>query len=151
MDSPNHDLQLFSPVDFDFECRPLRHDCGYFFAFDRVNWAVTGERITIGDPDLVVDSELIYGDSPFSINVDNRPPQYRINNSIQNAPPSAKFGHGNRYEFGYREGQNGWMIGVLDGPEINNYERYGFQELDIPNRLPLKHPNQPSRGCYQSV
>ncbi|TWU23724.1 BBP7 family outer membrane beta-barrel protein [Bythopirellula polymerisocia] len=135
LDNPNHDLQFFAPVDFDFECRPIRQQCGYFFGYEKVFWAVTGQRITVGDPNLFVESELIYGDSPFSFG--EVPQQYQINNSIQDAPPSAKFGSGTRYEFGYYQGQNGWSIGILDGPEINHYERYGFQELDIPNTLPI--------------
>ena len=135
LDSPNHDLQFFSPVDFDFNCRPIRSQCGYYFGYDKINWAVTGERITVGDPNLVVLSEQIYGDSPNSLG--DIPQQYQINNSIQSAPPSAKFGSGNRYEFGYHEGQNGWEIGILDGPRINHYERYGFQDIDIPNTLPI--------------
>ncbi len=135
LDNPSHDLQFFAPVNFDYENRPIRQQSGYFFGYDKVVWAATGERITVGDPNLVVQSELIYGNSPFS---EGTPPaQYQINNSIQDAPPDAKFGDGTRFEFGYYEGQNGWSIGVLVGPEINHYERYGFQEIDIPNTLPI--------------
>src|SRR5690606_18385109 len=54
VDNTDHDLQFFSPVDFDFENRPISQRCGYFFRFDKLNWAATGERITVGDPNLVV-------------------------------------------------------------------------------------------------
>ncbi|QEG32980.1 BBP7 family outer membrane beta-barrel protein [Bythopirellula goksoeyrii] len=138
MDNPNHDLQFFAPVDFDFECRPIRQQCGYFFSFEKSFWAATGERVTVGDPNEVVFSELIFGGnlSPFSIGTP--PPQYIINNSIQDAPPNGRdFGHGDRYEFGYTQGGNGWMIGVMDGPEIAGRQIFGFNSLTIPNQLPL--------------
>ena len=34
-------------------------------------------------------------------------------------PPKAGFAFGNRYEFGYQDQDHGWLIGVLDGPELN--------------------------------
>ena len=37
-------MQLFAPVDFDFDCLPIRDDCGFFFNYNRLNWAATGER-----------------------------------------------------------------------------------------------------------
>ena len=138
LDSPNHDLQFFAPVDFDFECRPIRQQCGYFLSFEKLLWAATGERVTVGNPNEVVLSELIFGGdaSPFSIG--NAPPQYIINNSIQDAPPNGRdFGHGDRYEFGYTQGGNGWMIGVLDGPEISGRQLFGFNSITVPNQLPL--------------
>lgn len=136
VDNPSHDLQFFSPVDFDFENRPIRQQAGYFFSFEKLFWAATGERITVGDPNQVVLSELIFGNSPFSIGT--APPQYVISNSIQDAPPNGSdFGNGDRYEFGYTEGGNGWLIGVMDGPEINGREIFGFNSLTIPNQLPL--------------
>ncbi len=136
MDSPSHDLQFFSPVDFDFENRPIRQQSGYFFSFEKLFWAATGERVTVGDPNEVVLSELIFGDSPFSIGTP--PPQYVISNSIQDAPPNGRdFGNGDRYEFGYKEGGNGWLIGVMDGPKILGSQVFGFNSLTIPNQLPL--------------
>jgi hypothetical protein len=135
VDNTDHDLQFFSPVDFDFENRPLSTQCGYFFRFDKLNWAATGERVTVGDPNQVVLSELIYGDSPLSVG--SPPPQYVINNSIQDAPPDGHdFAWGSRYEIGYGNGENAWSIGILDGPDIHGHEMYGFESLVIPNQIP---------------
>jgi hypothetical protein len=58
-DSCDYPAQWFSPVEFDYNCRPLRKSCGYFFNYDRLNWAATGERTTIGDNNQVVWSEQI--------------------------------------------------------------------------------------------
>lgn len=141
VDNTDHDLQFFSPVDFDFENRPISARCGYFFRFDKLNWAATGERVTVGDPNLVVLSELIYGDradepvTPGSFG--SPPPQYVINNSIQDAPPDGHdFAWGSRYEIGYGNGEHTWSIGVLDGPDIHGHETYGFDSLVIPNQVP---------------
>ncbi len=41
-------------------------------------------------------------------------------------PPDAGFASGNRYEFGYRDADNGWTIGILDGPLLNQGRFYGF-------------------------
>lgn len=136
VDNTDHDLQFFSPVDFDFENRPISQCCGYFFRFDKLNWAATGERVTIGNPNVVVLSELIYGDSPASIGAP--PPQYLINNSIQDAPPDGHdFAWGSRYELGYGDGEHSWSIGILDGPDIHGHEMYGFESISIPNSLPI--------------
>jgi hypothetical protein len=135
VDNTDHDLQFFSPVDFDFENRPIGTRCGYFFRFDKLNWAATGERVTVGDPNQVVFSELIFGDSPFSFGAP--PAQYQINNSIQDAPPDGHdFAWGSRYEIGYGDGEHAWSIGVLDGPDIHGHEMYGFDSLIIPNQVP---------------
>lgn len=136
VDNTDHDLQFFSPVDFDFENRPISQRCGYFFRFDKLNWAATGERVTIGDPNQVVMSELIHGNSPDSLGT--QPAQYVITNSIWDAPPDGHdFGWGSRYELGYSNGEHSYSIGILDGPDIHGHEMYGFESLQVPNRVPL--------------
>lgn len=133
--STDHDLQWFSPVDIDFENRALRKSSGYFFNYDKLSWAATGERITVGDNSQVVMSEFIFGSSPYSQGT--APSQYQINNGLQDVPPDAEFGWGERYEFGYYKGGSGWLVGVLDGPKVTSQATYGFEALTIPNTLPL--------------
>lgn len=135
-DCCEHDLQFFSPVDFDFDCRPIAKDCGWFFRFDKLSWAFTGERTVIGDRNLVVQSEIVHPTTGFSEG--NAPPTYQINNSVQDAPPESGFAWGERYEFGRLGKDNsGWFMGVLDGPALHTRETYGFGHLAIPNTLPL--------------
>jgi len=125
------DAQLFSPVDFDFDCRPYRKDCGYFFRYDKLSWAATGERNTIGDPNVQVLSEIIVPDAlSQSFGVTSGPItaadlQYPIINGLQDAAPTAQFGWGERYELGYFSGGKGWAISILDGPEVNSSNTFG--------------------------
>ncbi|MGI9428578.1 MAG: hypothetical protein ACR2NM_07970, partial [Bythopirellula sp.] len=44
-DTGVHELQFYSPVDLDFENLPLQRDSGFYFRYDKLNWAVTGERV----------------------------------------------------------------------------------------------------------
>ena len=129
------DLEFFRPVDFDFENHPMKKQCGYFFNYEKLSWAFTGDRVVIGDPNESVQSEIIYQQTGSSEGT--APPTYTINNSVQDAPPSTDFGWGNRYEFGKFNKGKGWMVSVLEGPEVETSEIYGFQELAIPNTLPL--------------
>lgn len=141
VDTPNSDLQFFSPVDLDFDCHPLRKDCGYFFTYDKLSWAFTGERVEVGDPDLNVQSEVVITDTPDSIGTP--PPTYTINNSIQDAPPDATFAWGERYELGHFANNAGWSIGILDGPEAIKDAHYGFNELQLANTVPLSDSQVP--------
>ena len=106
------DAQWFSPVDFDFNCRPLRKSNGYFFRYDKLSWAATGERNTIGDPDVQVLSEIIYTDALIEFNGTTNVPlrsddlRYRIINGLQDVAPTAQFAWGERYEFGRFDGEN---------------------------------------------
>ena len=135
VDNSSHELQFFAPVDMDFENLPIGRDSGYFFRYDKLSWATTGEWVEIGDPDLQVQSEDIFPATPVS---EGTPiPTYTINNSIQEAPPNAEFAWGERYEFGYQHKNTAWTIGILDGPEAVSIETYGFQQLEIPNTIPL--------------
>lgn len=129
------DMQYFAPVDLDFECRPLRKDCGYFFRYDKLSWNFGGSRVTVGDPNKVVLSEQIYNDGPF--NEGDEPPRYEIINGLQDVPPDSAFAWGERYEFGKFNKNNGWMVGILDGPEAVSQKTYGFDSVFLPNTLPL--------------
>ena len=40
--------------------------------------------------------------------------------------PDAGFAWGDRYEIGYRDRGNGWMIGILDGPTQQQSKVYGM-------------------------
>lgn len=135
VNTPEHDLQFFSPTELDFDFRPMRKDSGYYFRYDKLNWAFTGEHVEIGDPDLVVQSEVIFYDTPDSIGTP--PATFQINNSIQEAPPDAAFAWGERYELGLFNNGAGWTVGILDGPEAVSTALYGFQELVVPNTIPF--------------
>jgi hypothetical protein len=139
VDNSSHDLQFFSPVDFDFENRPLSQACGYFFHFDKLVWAATGERVVVGDPNVVEFSEIIVPDelsngAIFDVTDDPITAadlQYQIINGIQDAAPDAAFGWGERYELGYGDGETSWSIGVLDGPANNSSDTFATGEQEF--------------------
>ena len=56
------------------------------------------------------------------------PPPASDSQHAEDVPPKAGFAFGNRYEFGYQDRDHGWMIGILDGPELNQTEFYGLPE-----------------------
>jgi hypothetical protein len=127
--------QWFAPVDFDYDCLPIKDDCGYFFKYDKLSWSMTGERTTIGQRGLVVPSEVIHVDTVAG---EGTPPQgYAVQNGIQEAAPDADFGWGDRYEIGHRKNGVGWSVGVIDGPKVASGAIYGFQAIEIPNTLPI--------------
>lgn len=141
----DHDMQLFAPVDFDFDCLPIRDDCGFFFNYSRLAWTSTGERTTIGVRGLTDQSEVMYRQNVATQGA--QPSTYTIQNGIQDAPPNADFAWGHRYELGYFKGANGWLMGVLDGPMVTSQEGYGFPNLVIPNTLPLQSQGQVPLGA----
>ena len=51
------------------------------------------------------------------IRVAGEPIPFAVQNGIRDALTDAEFAWGERYEFGYSNGERGWMIGILDGPE----------------------------------
>ncbi len=134
-DCCEHDLQFFAPVDFDLECQPMLKDCGWYFGYEKLSWVITGERTTIGDPTVNVQSEIYLPQTGSSLGV--APPTYQVVNSIQDAPPEADFAWGNRYEFGRQNRGSGWRISILEGPELNTQDVYGFDEISIPGTLPF--------------
>jgi hypothetical protein len=127
----DYDAQWFSPVDFDFNCQPMRRDCGYFFRYDKLSWAATGERNTIGDPSVQALSEIMVTDDlaeSFNVttsNIRSADLQYAIINGLQDVPPIANFAWGERYELGYFNGGSGWLVSILDGPEVNSRQTFG--------------------------
>ena len=122
--SPDHDMQWFSPVDINFEDLAVRKSDGYFFRYDKLGWAATGERVTFGNTDVTVLSEEIYR-SGNTYDEGTPPPQYVIENGLQDAGPHAEFAWGDRYEFGVTKNGNGWSVGIIDGPEVNWSAEYG--------------------------
>lgn len=143
----NYDFQLFEPFDLDLDNQPVRGRRGYFLSVEKLYWAVTGERFTIGAPGVTQTAENIFPtiDQPADPDPTNplndlaadlfaqtdqglAPPPFEIPNGIQNASPSAEFGYGDRYEFGYTDGQNGVLIGILDGPTVVSDQTFGFGE-----------------------
>ncbi|HEX3601416.1 MAG TPA: BBP7 family outer membrane beta-barrel protein [Lacipirellulaceae bacterium] len=136
------DLQIFAPFELDLDNMTDKQWSGYFFDYNKLFWAYTGERTTIGDQTVSENiggvmvqgqfAEIIYqqgpptaGGTPGSIGTEPGP--YLVHNELNNAGPRAGFAMGNRYEVGYRDQGHGWVIGVLDGPSLNQTTSYGFQ------------------------
>jgi hypothetical protein len=40
-------MQLFAPVDFDYNCLPIQDECGWIFRYSRVSWHVSSERTPV--------------------------------------------------------------------------------------------------------
>lgn len=133
--------QYFEPVDLDLDCLPVRNDCGYMFSYDKLYWSFTGEKTTIGAPGLTYPSEITHRRNPQDedpalfnqLPLADHPQPYTIINGIQDAPPSEAFGWGDRYEFGYFEDDRAWTVSILDGPDVSNYDVYGFIPLFLGN------------------
>ncbi len=130
----DQDLQIFAPLELDLDNLPAGHDsCGYFFKYDKLDLSYSGERTMIGDPDVVQYAEVIYrlNDGTTSVvpdedNLGLYYDPYRIQNSLTDVPPAAGFALGDRYEFGYRDQDNGWMIGITKGPRLYETVTYGL-------------------------
>ena len=141
------DLQIFAPFSLDLDNMVDKQNSGYFFNYDKLLWSYTGERVTIGvsnftetitwfngvqDQVLTATNgefaEIIYRVNPQDIVNPNNPvpPPYVVHNTLNNVPPKAGFAFGNRYELGYHDQGHGWSVGVLDGPDLNQTEVYGF-------------------------
>jgi hypothetical protein len=52
---------------------------------------------------------------------------YLVQNGIQDAAPDAAWAWGERYEFGYSDGERGWSVGIIDGPEVESTGVYGVR------------------------
>jgi hypothetical protein len=135
-----HEQQWFAPVDFDFECQPIDRDCGWVFSFESLSWATTGERTPIGtgaadDASLGPFRHFVTGNAGdlgippnnpnLMTNVTILPPG--LFGGIDSGPPQAKFAWGERYDIGYFNGDSGWSVGVLDGPEASTGQLYGLE------------------------
>src|SRR3990172_7748665 len=100
-----HDFQLFAPVELDLDNEPYQDDYGYFAEYNKLAWSFSGERITVGNPDVVVLAETIFYDNPGD---NGDPPEpHLIANGLQDVVPDAGFAWGDRYELGYRDRGNG--------------------------------------------
>ncbi len=160
----NGDAQLFAPVDFNFDDYPIRHDDdGYFLRLDKLSWAATGERIKMGvvNPDFGnlgpfrtfnTGGQIIPSPDPADDTFIFIPGQLiQLNppgmiGTVDSPPPRANFGWGERYELGYSNGENGWEIGVLDGPDVRSGETFGMNtNPDVLN------PLNPVADLYGSV
>jgi hypothetical protein len=141
------DAQAFAPFNLDLDNMAEAQQSGYFFEYNKLFWSYTGERTTVGSNNVsetitwfngVQDqtitanngqfAEIIYRVNPQDFVNPNSPVPAPtvIHNALNNVPPRAGFAFGNRYELGYRDGGNGWMVGVLDGPEQNQSQFFGF-------------------------
>jgi hypothetical protein len=151
------DLQLFAPFDVDLDNQADDQWSGYFFEYNKLFWSYSGERIIVGNEDVsdtitwfngvenVVLSgqgqfaEVIYKVNPQDIVDPNNPvpAPHLIRNTLRDVAPDAGFALGNRYEFGYQDQGHGWQVGVLDGPELNQTQFFGFApDPTIGNGLP---------------
>jgi hypothetical protein len=120
-----HDFQFFEPLELDLDNMPAAHPSGYSFEYNKLFWSYSGERVTVGSPNVEAFAEVIYPDNA-GVDQGDPPPPHQIFNTLEDVPPKAGFAFGNRYELGYRDKDNGWMLGILDGPELNQTEIYGF-------------------------
>jgi hypothetical protein len=123
------DLQIFAPYQLDLDNMADKQWSGYFFEYNKLFWAYTGERSTIGSPRVSENvngvqvqgqfAELIYQPNPGDKLPENFPQTPLIENELTNVGPRAGFALGNRYELGYRDQGHGWTVGVLDGGTLN--------------------------------
>jgi len=138
----SHDFQLFAPVEIDLDNEPYVDDHGYMFNYSKLAWSFSGERVQLGDPDVVVFAEQIYKQTSNDEGI--RPAPYQILNGLQDVVPNAGFGLGDRYEIGYRDRGNGWMLGILDGPLQQQSKAYGMSATLQGSSLPNTPPIDPS-------
>lgn len=184
----HNDLRWFEPTMIDLDGNANHRQCGWTASVEKLAWSISGERITLGDPNVINPSEKIYRDNPdlavqnsvtnlaFALDFDPADPRaqtildqiaqltgadftgnlidfptvdadgnpvifqvpeivpgsgfqppdtYNVQNSIRDAAPDAAFATGERYEVGYTDGERGWRIGILDGPDLNQVKVYG--------------------------
>ena len=139
-----HDLQIFAPFDLDLDNMSDAQWSGYFFEYNKLFWYYSGERVTIGSPNVVEIingvpvngqfAEIIYRDNPQDEG--DPPPPHIVTNTLNNVPPKAGIALGNRYEVGYQDQGHGWLLGILDGPELRQNEFYGFVPRATDGGLP---------------
>jgi hypothetical protein len=120
----DHDFQLFAPLELDLDNSQEDQWSGYFFDYQKLFWSYSGERVTVGNQNVVQFAEVIFQQN--TQDEGSPPPPYQVTNTLNDVPPKAGFAFGNRYEFGYRDQDNGWTIGILDGPELNQGQFFGF-------------------------
>jgi len=119
-----HEQQWFAPVDFDYDCLPIRRDCGYFFNYSKLSWYVDNERTAIGSPGAIVNSEVIFPEALALTPGENPPGPYLVQNGLQDVTPG-DFGWGDRYEVGYFSGQHGYMMGIIADQHVQSGTTFG--------------------------
>jgi hypothetical protein len=140
------DAEMFAPVDFTFEGLPIHDDAGWFFDFDKLSWAATGDRIKMGteNPSFASLNPWRLFNTGGQIIVDPNDPDNVIFvpgslftysapgllGTLDSPPPQAKFGWGERYTFGYFNGETGWEFSVLDGPDVRSGRLFGMNTAD---------------------
>jgi hypothetical protein len=140
------DLQLFAPFDVDLDNQADDQWSGYFFEYNKLFWSYSGERIIVGNEEvsdtitwfngvqnIVLSGQGQFAEVIYQVNPQDEvdpdfpvPAPHLIRNSLRDVPPDAGFALGNRYEFGYQDQGHGWQVGILDGPELNQTQFYGF-------------------------
>lgn len=60
----HNDLRWFEPVELDIDGQMPHRDEGWFANYDKLVWSFSGERVTIGAPDVLNPSEQIYEPTP---------------------------------------------------------------------------------------
>jgi hypothetical protein len=161
------DLQIFAPYNLDLDNMTDKQWSGYFFNYDKVFWSYSGERVTVGSSNVsetitwfngvanqVITAtngefaEIIYRvnpqDVPFVDPNNPVPPPHVVHNTLNNVPPRATFAWGNKYEAGYQDQGHGWKVGVLDGPDQNQTQTFGFTQ-DANGVFP-PHPDPDYQG-----
>ena len=133
-ESYSHDFQLFAPFQLDLDDEPYQDNHGYMFNWSKLAWSFSGERVTVGNPDVNVLSEIIYYHNQQDIG--EPPPPYQIRNGLEDVAPDAGFGWGDRYEIGYRNHGNGWLLGILDGPTVRQNQVHGMTATLTGTTLP---------------
>lgn len=137
-----HDMQLFAPVDFDFDCLPIERECGWVFGYEKLSWATTGDRTPLGNGGTDNGSLAPFRDflsgfagatgtppNPLALTpVFTDPPS--LLGGIDAGPPQADFAWGDRYRLGYFSGDDGWHIDILNGPEAQSGQTYGLVTQD---------------------
>ncbi len=123
----SNDMQFFEPVDLDLDCRGCCEQCGFHFSYEKLAWAITGERVELGDPTAIQRWFNNFDGTPVdpTTGEDILPPV--IPNSIMDAVPRASWHTGDRYELGYwHENGTGWLMGILNGPDQEQFETFGL-------------------------
>jgi hypothetical protein len=119
-----HEMQWFSPVDFDLDCQPIERGCGYTFNYSRLNWYLVNERTQVGALNALELSEDIFPAALQLDPVDGPPQQYVIQNGLQDVTPG-DFGGGDRYELGYFSGQHSVTVGLMLDQEVHSQVNLG--------------------------
>ena len=99
-------------------------------SFQEVGGVIVTESVNVTIDDGNGNAIVVQVDIPQVDEVLVSPPDpYVVRNSILDATTKARIGWGEEYEFGWSDGERGWMARVIDGPEVNSggiFGRDGF-------------------------